>query len=172
MNTCSVEKCSKPVRARGVCGMHYERWRAHGHMEDPVKPPAERFWAFVDKTDTCWLWTGYKLVGYGRFNVDVSRKAKTRNVKAHRWAWEDANGPIPEGLQLDHLCRTPACVRPDHLEPVTHAENQRRKALTVTHCPQGHAYDEANTYVRSSGKRQCKACGAAGLRRLRASRKR
>ena len=149
--------------------MHYERWRVHGHVQSPVKSTEERFWKFVDKTDTCWLWTGYKLVGYGRFNAAVSRKAKTKNSSAHRWSYELANGPILNGLQLDHLCRTPACVRPDHLEPVTHLENQRRRALTITSCPQGHPYNEANTYVRHDGHRQCRACAAAAQRLRRAS---
>lgn len=85
----------------------------------------------------------------GSFRINTHRRQA-----AHRYSWEEANGPVPEGLELDHLCRTPACVRPDHLEPVTHLENQRRGSVTArTHCPQGHPYDTENTYRDRKGRR-------------------
>lgn len=72
----------------------------------------------VDPDTGCWIWTGLRsTAGYGRTGPSTF---------AHREYYEKANGPIPDGLSLDHLCRTPACVNPDHLEPVTHAENLRR----------------------------------------------
>lgn len=100
----------------------------------------ERFWAKVEKTDSCWLWTAATARGYGRFGV-------TSGVTclAHRWAYEALVGPIPDGLTLDHLCRTPACVRPDHLEPVTAEENLAR-IPSRTHCALGHELTEANSY--------------------------
>jgi hypothetical protein len=85
----------------------------------------ERFWSKVDRQpdDGCWLWTGAVTVdGYGRL-----RATSTVEVRAHRYAYELLVGPIPEGLTLDHLCERPACVRPEHLEPVEHAENVRRR---------------------------------------------
>lgn len=93
------------------------RFRSTGADED-------RFWAQVQlaRGDGCWLWTGPLTDdGYPRFRL------KDRPVRAHRWAYERLVGPIPAGLTLDHLCEVPACVRPDHLEPVTRSENLRRR---------------------------------------------
>ncbi len=81
------------------------------------------FFAKVEFTDACWLWTASTdWYGYGWFWVGAPRRA-------HRVCYEWLVGPIPAGLELDHLCRVPACVRPEHLEPVTHAENVRRGDL-------------------------------------------
>jgi len=77
--------------------------------------------AYVIKADSCWIWQRAKdNMGYGVF------ERKENRHKAHRYFWEKKHGPIPKGLELDHLCRVPSCVNPDHLEPVTHAENCRR----------------------------------------------
>ncbi len=119
----------------------------------------ERFWEKVNKTDGCWEWTAASVRGYGVFRLQGTRK----NTPAHRFAYELVKGPIPVGLQLDHLCRNPSCVRPDHLEPVTQAENARRGVRAMqTHCHNGHPYDEANTYRgqdnRGRWHRRCRAC--------------
>lgn len=122
----------------------------------PVEP---RFLAKVDKTDTCWLWTAWiERTGYGRFWLDGW------NQIAHRVAYELYVGPIPEGLEIDHLCRVRRCVNPDHLEPVTTRENVRRMIPHRTSyqslrdaCPNGHPYDEDNTIVTATG-RQCLMC--------------
>lgn len=91
-------------------------------MARPSTPAPQRFWRRVTKTDTCWLWTGWiNHNGYGHFGV-----TNRLTVKAHRYAYELTVGPIPAGLVLDHLCQTRACVNPDHLDPVTSQENQRR----------------------------------------------
>ncbi len=82
-------------------------------------PAEQRFWAKVSKTDECWLWTGSKNDGYGKFRP----VANQRPVLAHRYAYELLVGPIPRDLTLDHLCRVHSCVNPEHLEPVTRREN-------------------------------------------------
>ena len=119
---CTLDGCAENQYARGWCVTHYSRWRRTGDPLGRFQPTEVRFWRFVAKTDTCWLWTGATASGYGLFWDE-------RQVRAHRWAYESEVGPIPEGLQLDHLCRVPLCVRPDHLEPVTGAENMRRMWL-------------------------------------------
>jgi hypothetical protein len=130
---------------------------ARGHYHPPVEA---RFWAKVEKLgpDDCWIWNGATSAGYGHFHFGDT------HVLAHRWSYEQAIGTIPNGLQLDHLCRTPACVNPDHLEPVTLAENVLRgislsaKNARKTHCKHGHELTPENTYVRPSGFRNCRAC--------------
>ena len=102
----------------------------------------------------CWIWQATTTPnGYGQFRVDG------RMVYAHRFAYELLVGPIPEGLELDHLCRVRNCVNPAHMEPVTHAENMRRGAHALkTHCPREHPYAGGNLYVAPDGKRRCRAC--------------
>jgi hypothetical protein len=122
----------------------------------------ERFWQFVfpEPNSGCWLWTGALHDGYGQFCI---RTGLVR--RAHRVCWELMRGPIPDGLQIDHLCRTPSCVNPDHLEPVTPRVNTLRStslsALNArkTHCLRGHPLDDANTRVYR-GQRNCRACRA------------
>lgn len=84
-----------------------------------------RFWAKVEKTNGCWLWTGGTARGYGQFRLGGGRGSK--NVRAHRYAYELLVGPIPAGLEIDHTCENKLCVRPDHLEPVTKKVNLERR---------------------------------------------
>lgn len=143
------------------------------------KSYAERFWSKVNKSGPapalrpdlgpCWLWTGaIGTDGYGQFSLDGHLRG------AHRVAYEMRHGPIPLGLEPDHLCRVRSCVNDAHLEPVTHAENLRRgagakKQLAKTHCPAGHPYADDNLYVvKRAGRsdaRGCRACNAAAVRR-------
>lgn len=103
----------------------------------------------------CWLWQGaLNSKGYGH-----SRLADKKGL-VHRISYEFYVGPVPSGLELDHLCRVRSCINPNHLEPVTHAENMRRGAFywtAKTHCIRGHEFIEENI-KRQSGRRHCIPC--------------
>lgn len=128
--------------------------------------------------DGCWEWQGIKnAYGYGVITTGSTSYGTVRRFMAHRLAWEFLRGPIPDGLQMDHLCRNRGCVNPDHLEPVTQHENLLRgntipaRNAAKTHCAKGHAYDEANTRRdKKTGARICRACRADQQRRRRAER--
>ena len=112
------------------------------------------------------MWQGHRhRAGYGMV------VHQGRHWYVHRLVYVTAIGPVPDGLELDHLCRNRACANPDHLEVVTHDENMRRSVgnnSLKTHCPAGHAYTSENTHV-SQGKRSCKTCGRERMRVRRAA---
>lgn len=135
-----------------------------------------RFWAKVALPDEngCLLWTAAEdhreRGAYGAFDHGG------RTIRAHRFAYTALVGPIPDGLVIDHVrdrgCVSRLCVAPDHLEPVTHAENVRRGERTHRgHCPQGHPYSGENLYVSPQGHRRCRACNAARSRALKAAKR-
>lgn len=133
----------------------------------------ERFWSKVEKTtDGCWLWQGGMYSnGYGQFALGGTPR---RTALAHRMAYEQCVGPIPQGKDLDHLCRVRHCVNPEHLEPVTRSENLLRSPIMgqgnrlETHCKQGHERSTENVYI-VKGTRQCRVCRRATKQALRAN---
>lgn len=129
-----------------------------------MKNTLQDFYPKIHKTSNCWLWIGnINYAGYGEFNY------QNKTWRAHRMAYELFKGKIPNGKQLDHLCRVRHCVNPDHLEPVTTYENIMRgmapsaQAARRGNCEKGHPYTIENTRyyrykTRGRGCRICRQC--------------
>lgn len=132
-----------------------------------VRPAYERFWEKVMfRPGSCWEWTG-KLAGagYGMFYP-----APKPGVYAHRYAYESEFGPIPDGLHIDHLCRTASCVNPLHLEAVTRKENSQRgvhRCSKKTTCSNGHPFDRLWRCKGGKKTRSCSICNNESHRRRR-----
>ena len=141
--------------------------------------PINRFWPKVNKSGPipaarpelgpCWLWTkGLSTAGYGQFYI-LREDGRPTHAQAHRWVWEEEQGPLDKSIHLDHLCRVRNCVRQSHLEPVTVKENLLRgeNPKQVTHrtkiCQNGHRIEGDNAYSWTSKKRgytmtRCRTC--------------
>ena len=115
----------------------------------------KRFFTKVKQKGNCWIWTGAKSKGYGLFRVN------NKTNRAHRLSYELFKADIPQGMELDHLCRNPSCVNPEHLEPVTHKVNMLRgegfASLNAkkTHCSKGHRFTGKRD---KQGQRICPTC--------------
>jgi HNH endonuclease len=142
---------------------------------DPRIP--SRMWAKikVDPIFQCWIWIAKKVrAGYGVTGIGSRTDGSRRSVYTHRFFYEMLVAKIPEGLQIDHLCRVRACCNPNHLEPVTARENLLRgetlpaMCSKKTHCPLGHPYDEDNTIIKRGKHRNCRTCENRRVREWRA----
>jgi len=135
----------------------------------PARESSGHFMQYIVDSNGCWVWQGWKTNrGYGMMKVGGI------TYMAHRVFYEERLGPIPAELEIDHKCRVHSCVNPEHLEPVTHAENMRRWAtarvelgLVATACTYGHPLDGVRTRSNGGG-RYCKTCVRDSKRRQRA----
>lgn len=131
--TCAYHGCGRPAVAKGLCQCHRVQQKRDLPLSTlrPDRPPvpkkapkkkpsrAELFWSKVTKTESCWLWNGSTTKnGYGQFGIGWPK-----SIGSHRWAYEDAYGPIPKGMQIDHICRVRLCVNPTHLRLATNKQN-------------------------------------------------
>lgn len=159
-------KCgNKMSRYSRQCNACYLKIHTQDINGDKI-PERKRFWSKIDRINECWVWIGtLNKKGYGEFSR--KRNGEWRMQLAHGYAYEMINGPIPRGKELDHLCRNHACVRPSHLEAVTHTENLRRgeggkvakrRLLNKMCCIHGHPYTQENTYIDKDGHRVCRTC--------------
>jgi hypothetical protein len=164
---CPFPDCNRPVHCGGLCGGHYAQFKKGQELRPLGKrslTPMQRFWLKVDKRPSgCWIWTACRNAhGYGKFGLNG------KTWLAHRFAYTMLRGEIPGGLVLDHLCRTPACVNPSHLEPVTNRENSLRgegprlaalQRIDQTFCKHGHPLFGENLYRNpTTGHRYCRIC--------------
>lgn len=113
------------IKALGYCNGHYLRHTRGQNMTSPIRrqlSESERFWEKVDKTDSCWNWTGATDKGYGAFRY------KGAAAGAHRVSYVWAYGPLPKGIEVDHVCHNRSCVNPAHLRPATKVLNGQNRA--------------------------------------------
>lgn len=153
---CLIDGCNRLAAARGWCRTHYDRYQRNGDpmvtiRRPPLKFPANVFTRLRFMENGCVEFTGHKSRGYGK------AWDGTANRFTHRLVYEMLVGPVPAGLELDHLCRNRACCNPSHLEPVTHQENTRRSEgptavnARKTRCKNGHPLIEGS-------RDRCKVC--------------
>lgn len=167
--------CDGPHYGHGLCIACWTRMRRHGDLTPRYRRVAgtaeERLLAGIDVrgSEECWPWRGKTSRGYGRLVVDGQAR------QAHRLAYEHFVGPIPVGMDIDHVCHNDSgcvggpcshrrCCNPSHLEPATRAENVMRgessaaKNSRKTYCIRGHAFTPENTLLTSLGRRECRSC--------------
>lgn len=169
---CQFNGCDRDAHTKGWCSAHYQQ-QYHGKTMTPlhatVRPRGSPPRIICDEVmcqvpglvGPCHVFRAYKDdCGYGRVAVDGEGMASV-----HVYVWERVNGPVPDGLEIDHQCRNRGCCNEDHLRAVTHQINCTENVvgsvwqlqLAKTHCPQGHPYSEENTYKYGTN-RFCREC--------------
>lgn len=130
---CSIDGCDRSERiSRGWCPKHYQMWRLHGDANHSRPKIKSRFWAKVNKTETCWEWTAAKFEdGYGAFQLNG------QNRRAHRVSYEWVVGEIPDGMLIDHICHNRACVNPSHLRLATGKQNMENRSGAMRNSKSG-----------------------------------
>lgn len=170
---CLFDGCSRGASALGLCGGHYQqarRGKPLTHLRTRGDTPEQRFAEKVQRgrPEECWRWMGaVNSSGYGSF------RSRGVTFGAHRYAWESANGPIPDGLTVDHRCYSPTCVNPGHMRLLTNSENASlQRSSFAQFCRNGHEYTPENTYYKpvrpGEGRRDCRACIRERVKRYKA----
>lgn len=168
---CAFEGCGKKHYGKGFCAGHYQQLIGHGILcplrsgrpngSPPIIEVDERPCPNQSLAGPCHVYRGtITQKGYGQTSING------KSVMVHRYVWEQTNGPIPKGLEIDHQCRVRACCNVQHLRVVTKKVNLTENVVgscwqllkARTHCPLGHPYDEANTYRNKFGCRSCRSC--------------
>lgn len=178
---CSMAECDSDARARGLCSKHWQsakrsgtlpkEWTREQRKPVPIEAKLEK-WKSINPETGCWEWTRtLSEDGYGKVPISGSRYGSV-----HRISYQIAKGEIPDGFELDHLCRNRRCFNPDHLEPVTRRTNvvrgllpgmMKRKAVSQTHCKNGHLLFGENLVLQGPEKkfRVCRICRAERQKR-------
>lgn len=136
------------------------------------EPESVRFPRYVAPANEngCLLWLGGSNGRYGLFALSMI-DGKQVKIGAHVWAWEQANGPVPEGMTINHICRVTKCVNVGHMELLTITDNNRYRAKAITHCPQNHPYSGSNVIYKKNAhgnyQRICRTCRNEANRRKR-----
>ena len=147
---CSIDGCENKHNALGLCVKHYTRLRSHGD-QSALRPNAKKFPDDARKQGNCLLWDfRIDTHGYGR----VAVKGKT--LLAHRYAWERVNGPIPDGLMIDHTCHNRSCIEVLHLRVATRSENNSNRSGSTSESSTGirNVYPRGNKFyvlIRKNG---------------------
>ncbi len=160
--TCVAPGCDAVPKNRSMCWAHYKRLRKYGSYDLPTVMDRVMESVAIDPDTGCWVWTkSLERNGYARMSVGH----KVDGV--HRITYKERHGydAIPDGYEIDHLCRNRACCNPDHLEAVEHRENIMRSPIAVarinadkTECWRGHPLSGPNLHTNARGHRSCRAC--------------
>lgn len=154
---CHIEGCTEPRRRRGLCKLHHWRIESYGSPEprrnSPYKDLNARLWEKADCSDPggCWIWmAAVNSKGYGTTSRPPvpGQKGRSPRVYAHRLAWEVVNGPIPDGLSIDHICHERRCINPAHLRLADAAEQQQNRPGAQANSKTGHL----NVYPLPNGR--------------------